>query len=613
MSFLPKKNPSIPSLTHELPPQTEPVADIIAPSSIETDFNNIRVGEMFYKTLFVIGYPRFVSINWLQPLIDFEHEIRTSFFIYPVVASDVLTDLQRKIAEMEATIASDEDQGRVVNPRVTAALDDALEVQQSLAKGVERFFQLGLYITIAGKSIDELETITRQLTTTLSSLLMSVKTATLQMEGGFKTTLPMAQDKVFITRNMDSTSLASMFPFVSATLTQNKGILYGINEMNGSLVVFDRFSLENANEIVFGKSGSGKSYTIKLEILRSYMFGTEVIVIDPENEYQQVAKTLNGEYVVFSHTSPIKINPFDLSGLYEEGENELGQKILSLHALLKIALGELTPSQDAILDRALIETYQGKGITHEPATQTKEPPIMTDLYNVLLGMKEPEAQELALRMEKFIKGSMAGIFNEQSNFNINNQLTIFSMSQIEDEVRPIAMHIILDFVWTKIRKTLKRRLLIVDEAWYVMQYEDSASFIFGIAKRARKYYLGLTTATQDVEDFLSTSYGKAILSNSSLQILLKQSTSSIDIVADTFYLSAGEKQMLMSANVGEGLFFAGQNHVAMQVVSAPFEHEIITSNPEEMLARKQQHEREMAVENQTNVATPADEHPTSAS
>jgi type IV secretory pathway VirB4 component len=600
MSFLPKNtsNPAQPG--HELPEHKGAIADIIAPSSIETDFNNIRVGEMFYKTLFVVGYPRFVSTNWLQPIIDFEHEIRTSFFIYPESGSDVLSDLQRKIAEMQATIYSDEEQGRVINPRVSAALEDAYEVQQSLAKGIERFFQLGLYITIAGKTIDELEKISRQLTTTLGSLLISTKAATLQMEQGFKTTLPMAQDRLLITRNMDSTSLASMFPFVSATLTQNKGILYGINGMNGSLVVFDRFSLENANEIVFGKSGSGKSYTIKLEILRSYMFGTEVIVIDPENEYEQVAKTLKGEYVVFSHTSPIKINPFDLSGLYEEGENELGQKILSLHALFKIALGELTPSQDAILDRALIETYQQKGITHEPTTQQKNPPIMTDLYNVLIGMKEPEAQELGLRLEKFIKGSMAGIFNQQSNFDINNQLTVFSLQQIEEEIRPIAMHIILDFVWTRVRKTLKKRLLIVDEAWYVMQYEDSASFIFGIAKRARKYYLGLTTATQDVEDFLATNYGKAVLSNSSLQILLKQSTASIDVIANTFYLSAGEKQLLMSAGVGQGLFFAGQNHVAIQVVAAPFEHEIITSNPEEVLARQQKEQQTPPAESPTS-------------
>jgi conjugal transfer ATP-binding protein TraC len=573
-------------LDHHAVPATQAIADVIAPSSIETDFNTIRVGETFYKTIFVTGYPRFVGMNWLQPLIDFPHEIRTSFFIHPVGASDVLSNLTRKIAEMEATIASEQDQGRVVNPKVTAALEDALTVQQSLAKGVERFFQLGLYITIAGKTLEELDSVTRDMVTTLNSLLVSTKVATLQMEDGFKGTLPSPVDTLSITRNMDTTSLASMFPFVSATLTQNKGILYGLNRMNGSLIVFDRFSLENANQIIFGKSGSGKSYLIKLEILRSYMFGTEVIVIDPESEYKQVCETLGGEYVVFSQSSPIKINPFDLSGMYEEGENELGQKILSLHALLKIALGSITPSMDAILDRALVETYKKKGITQDPETQKKEPPILSDLYTVLIDMNEVHAQELALLLEKFINGSLAGIFNEQSNFSIDNQLTIFSMQQIEEEVRPIAMHIILDYVWTRVRKTLKKRLLIVDEAWYVMQYEDSASFIFGVAKRARKYYLGLTTATQDVEDFLTTNYGKAVLSNSSLQILLKQSSASVDVVANTFYLSSGEKQMLMSASVGEGLFFAGANHVAIQVVAAPFEHEIITSNPEEVLEKR---------------------------
>jgi type IV secretory pathway VirB4 component len=568
------------------------LVDIIAPSVIETDFNSLRVGDKFYRTFFVTGYPRFVSTNWLQPLIDFDRELTLSFFIYPTAASDVLSDLQRKIAEMEATLGSEADQGKVVNPRVTAALEDALSVQESLAKGIERFFQFGLYMTLSADSLRELEQVTKQLTSTLSSLLLTSRTATLQMEEGFKTTLPMGQDKIFITRNMDTTSLASTYPFTSATLTQNKGILYGINQQNASLIIFDRFSMENANEIVFGKSGSGKSYLIKLEILRTYMFGAEVIVIDPEDEYRQVAETLGGQYVIFSQSSPVKINPFDLSGLYEEGENELGLKILSLHALLKIALGEMSPSMDAILDRALIETYNQKGITQDPTTQTKEPPIMEDLYKVLLTMEGEEARELALRMEKFVKGSLSGIFNEQSNFHISNQLTIFSLKQIEDALRPIAMHIILDYVWTRVRKTLKKRLLIVDEAWYVMRYEDSASFIYGVAKRARKYYLGLTTATQDVEDFLSTDYGKAILSNSSIQILLKQGATSIDDVVKVFYLSDGEKQLLLSAGVGEGLFFAGQNHVAIQVVSAPFEHEIITSNPEEMLARQKQQEAE---------------------
>jgi len=367
--------------------------------------------------MFVIGYPRFASPNWLQPLIDFNHEINISFFIYPVIAQDVLSDLRRKIAEMEATIASENERGRVINPKVTATLEDALGLQESLAKGVERFFQLGLYITVSAKTVADLERVSRELNSALSALLVLTKAATLRMEEGFQTCLPMGQDKIFITRNMDTTSLASTFPFSSATLTQNKGILYGINQQNASLIVFDRFSMENANETIFGKSGAGKSYLVKLEILRTYMFGAEVIVIDPENEYQQVAQTLDGQYVLFSASSPIKINPFDLSGMYEEGENELGLKIVSLHGLLKIALGNISPTMDAILDRALVETYRQKGITHEPATQTKEPPIMEDLYNVLISMSEPEARELSLRMEKFVKGSLSGVFNQQSNFH----------------------------------------------------------------------------------------------------------------------------------------------------------------------------------------------------
>lgn len=560
------------------------VPDIIAPSSVEVDFRSIRVGERLCRTFFMTGYPRYVSTGWLEPLIDFEHAMDISMFVYPVFVEDVLSNLKRKIGEMEATIADAEEHNKPVNPKVSAALSDALALQAELAKGMERFFQFGLYITVSANDKKNLDLAANKLSTALSALLLVAKTATLQMEDGFKTTIPIGQDRLGINRNMDTSSLASTFPFTSATLTQEKGILYGVNQQNGSLVVFDRFSLENANEVVFGKSGSGKSYTIKLEIMRQFMFGTEVIVIDPEREYDKLAQTLGGEHVDFSPSSPVKINPFDLSGFYEEGENELGIKILSLRALLKIMLGDLDPTQDAILDRALIATYAQKGITTDPATQTKTPPIMEDLYAVLLTDPNQKAQDIALRLEKFIKGSLAGFFNQQSNFDIHNPLTVFSIRDVEDELRPIAMHIILDFVWIRVRKTLKKRLLIVDEAWYLMKHTDSASFMYGIAKRARKYYLGLTTATQDVQDFLSSDYGRAILSNSSIQILLKQSTSEIDTIANTFYLSDGEKQLLISANVGEGLFFAGQNHVALQIVAAPFEHEIITSNPAEAQA-----------------------------
>ena len=606
-----KKNNTVPKQQNPATPSTLPVlekgmvslVDIIAPSSVEVDFRSIRVGEKFYRTFFAVDYPRYVSANWLQPLIDFDNQQDISMFIYPTSSSDVLSDLRRKIAEMEATISSQAEDGKVVDPKVSAALDDALSLQAELAKGVERFFQFGLYITISSKSHEDLEEASKRLLTTLSSLLLTAKTATLQMEDGFKTTMPYGQDKLFISRNMDTTSLASTFPFTSATLTQEKGVMYGINQQNNSLIIFDRYSLENANEVILGKSGAGKSYLIKLEALRQFMFGTEVIIIDPEGEYKNLTQAMGGEYLSFTQSSPIKINPFDLSGLYEEGENELGFKILSLHGLLRIVMGELNAAQDATLDRALVETYRQKGITPDPETQTKEPPLMEDLYKTLLGMEDQVAKELAFRLEKFIKGSLSGIFNQQSNFDIKNPLTVFSIREMEEELRPIAMHIILDHVWTKIRKNLKKRLLILDEAWYMMKYPDSASFVYGIAKRARKYYLGLTTVTQDVEDFLSTDYGKAVLSNSSLQLLLKQGATEIDLISKTFYLSEGEKELLLSADIGEGLFFAGQSHVAIKVIAAPFEHEIITSNPIEIMNMQKEQPVPTATTTETTVKT----------
>jgi hypothetical protein len=563
------------------------LVDLIAPSSVEVDFRYIRVGEKFYSTLFVVGYPRFVSPNWLQPIIDYDHTLDISMFCYPTQSGDVLSDLRRKIAEMEATIMADEENGKPANPSVQAALEDAQSLQEELAKGVERFFQFSFYINLSADTVTELEEATKQLRTTLASLLLTAKTATLQMEEGFKSSIPMAQDRLFIARNMDTTSLASTFPFTSAVLTQNKGIMYGINQQNGSLIIFDRFSLENANEVVLGKSGAGKSYLIKLEIMRQFMLGVEVIVVDPEGEYETLVNELGGEVVEFSSASPIKINPFDLSELYEPGENELGLKILALHGLMKLIMGNLDPEHDAILDRALVETYHQKGITPDPATQKLTPPLLEDLYKTLLGMETQAGKEMAFQLEKFIKGSASGIFNQASNFDITNPLTVFNIKNLEEELRPIAMHIILDFVWTKVKKSLKKRVLVLDEAWYMMKFEDSASFVYSIAKRARKYYLGLTTATQDVEDFLKTDYGKAVLTNSSIQILLKQGTAEVDLVGETFYLSEGERELLLSADIGEGLFFAGQNHVAIKALGAPFEHDIITSNPEELIHNQQ--------------------------
>lgn len=571
--------------------------DIVAPPSIEVDFDHLEVGDFLYRTLFVAGYPRYVSANWLSPLISFNHTLDVSMYVYPQKSEEILENLKRKIGEMEATIQSDLKRGRVLEPSVQVALEDALGLQQELAKGSQRFFQFALYVTIPAKSMEELNKTTKQVEAMLASLMITTKKAVLQMEEGLKTTMPMGQDRIMVTRNMDTTSLATTFPFTTSELSANEGILYGINEGNESLVIFDRFTLENANMVVLGKSGAGKSYLIKLEIIRSLMFGTEVLIIDPESEYETLTNALGGEYIRFQFGAGTKINPFDLTVLTtnRSGESELGQKILSLHGFFRVVMGNLTPTEDAILDRALVLTYKQKGITPDPATQSKEPPLMEDLYKTLIGMEESVARGLADRIERFVRGSMMGIFDQQTNIEIKNPLTVFSIRDLEEELRPIAMYLILDFIWTKVRRSLKRRILIVDEAWYMMKYPDSAAFLNSIAKRSRKYYLGLTTISQDVGDFMSTDLGKTIIQNSSLQILLKQSASAIDKLGEVFFLSEGERQLLLSSDVGEGLFFAGPAHAAIRIIASPEEHALATTKPQDLEKRAAQKQASTAV------------------
>ena len=558
------------------------LVDLIAPSSVEVDFKHIRVGDAFYRSFIVVDYPREVSPNWLSVLIDYKETMNISMFVYPVESKDILSNLRRKVAEMEATIESDLKNGVEPDPKVRAALEDAIALREELARGLERFFQFGLYITLSAKTLEELDKKTNELTSLLSSNLLVIKPATLQMEDGFKTTLPLGQDRLFVTRNMDTTSVASTFPFTSYEISHPNGIFYGINTLNNSLVIVDRFSFENANSVVFGKSGSGKSFLVKLEVLRQMMFDTEILIIDPEDEYKTLSHALDGEYISFAKDSEVKINPFALLS-DDRTEAQLGIKILSLHSLLKTMLGEFTPTQEAILDRSLVLAYKQKGITPDPATYEKEPPILEDLYKTLLNMEEPEAKDLAFRLEKYVKGGFAGLLNSQTNYDVKNQLTVFSIKQLEDALRPVAMQVILDFIWNRVRTKLKKRILIVDEAWYLMKNPDSAAFLQGIAKRARKYYLGVTTLTQDIEDFLSSDYGKAILSNSSMQILLKQNSSEVETLAATLNLSEGEKQFLLTAQVGEGLFFAGQNHITAQFLASNFEYQLITSKPQDIL------------------------------
>lgn len=561
------------------------VQDVLAPKSIEVDFGHIKLNNKYLRTLFVAGYPRFVSPGWLDPVINFDHSLSISFFIYPVEGKTVLDDLRRKIAEMEAEIATDLQRGRIVNPGTQAKLEDAGVLQEQLVKGAERFFQFSFYITIPADTKEELNQITQQVESTLGSLLIVAKSATLQQEDAFYSTLPLGVDKLTITRNMDTTSLATTFPFTSTELSSNRGILYGINEDNDSLIVFDRFGLENYNSIVFATSGAGKSFSVKLEAVRSLMLGTEVFIIDPEAEYKSLAEAVGGEYISFSFSSAAKINPFDLETVQEPGENSLALKILSLHSLFGIVMGQMNETEKAILDRALIATYKGKGITPNQETQSLRPPLMEDLYKTLIGMEDPAARSLGDRIEKFVKGSFRGIFDQHTNISLKNPFTVFSVKDLEESLRPIAMFVILDFIWTRIKRELKKRILIVDEAWHMMRYPDTAQFLYSIAKRSRKYYLGLTTITQDVEDFLSRDIGKAIVTNSALRLLMKQSPAAIESVSEVFKLSEGEKQLLLAADVGEGIFFAGAQHVAIRVVASEEEYGLITTKPQDIIGR----------------------------
>lgn len=564
------------------------IQDLIAPSAIEVDFSYVKIDDNYIRTLFITGYPRYVSANWLAPLINFNHSLDIAMFVYPSDSKDTLDNLRRRLAEMEAEINNDIERGRIPQAATEAALEDAKTLQDQLVKGAERFFQFSLYISISADSEKELNTITSQVQSMLASLLIISKVASLSMEDAFKTTLPYCKDKLMITRNMDTTALSTTFPFISSELSDNQGILYGINSHNDSLVIFDRFSLENANMLVLATSGAGKSYAVKLEILRSLMFDTQIIILDPENEYEMVTKAVGGNYISFSSSSPHKINPFQIAKPQDSSEDEMGYKYLFLMSLLKIMIGEMSPLEEATLNRALVLTYRQKNITEDPNTHTQEPPRLEDLYRALIGMEDSTAKTLSARLERFVMGSIKGTFDQQSNINIDAPVTVFSLRDLADEIRPIVMFMILDYIWTQIRKDLRKRMLIVDEAWYLMRFEDSAKILQGFVKRARKYYLGVTVISQNVDDFLSSPYGKAIITNSALKFLLKQSSAAINQIQEVFFLSQGEKQLLLSANVGEGIFFAGQNHVAIKVISSPDEHALATSKPSEILEAKKQ-------------------------
>lgn len=589
------------------------VRDLIAPAAFEIKPKLIRLGDYFIRTIFIVTYPRYLSLGWFTPIINMSTTMDVSMFFYPVKPEVILKQLKNKVGVLEAQLMSDAEKGAPRDPLRETALRDIEGLRDDLTQGIEHFFQFALYVTLYGRSEKELDEISNQLEGVLGAKLIYSKRVFYQAEQGYNSTLPVGNDELMVTFNMNTSPIASGFPFVSADLTSDNGILYGINRHNNSLILFDRFSLQNANAVVFATSGAGKSYTVKLEVLRSMMLGTEVIIIDPEMEYKHLSDAVGGTYINISLASDAKVNIFDLPrpvGEEFKTEDIIRSAVITTKGLMRIMFGNVTPEEDSIIDRALLETYAKKDIVPGVDLKTIEPPVMQDFQEVLEGMTGTET--LLVKIKKYTEGTFAGLLNSPTTVEMNNQLVIFSVRDLEDELRPLAVYTIVNHIWNVVRSERKKRILIIDEAWWLMQHEDSAKFIFALVKRCRKYYLGVTTITQDVNDFLRSPYGQAIVTNSAMQILMKQSPSAIDLIKKTFLLTEGEKYLLLEAGVGEGIFFAGPRHAAIKVVASYAEDQIITSDPKQLLEiekAKKEFEAEFAAQQEGGTPPPAPEAP----
>jgi len=557
------------------------VLDFIAPAALGVSSSYLQIGEVYCRTIFVSVYPRILSIGWIRRIITLDLPLDISFFVHPVDTNKVLKNLRKKVTKIQSQINIENEKGLTRNPELEMAYRNVEELRDKLQEGTEKVFKFGLYVNIYAKNLNDLEKNTDVLKSSLESMSIFTKKAVFRMKEGFDSCVPLCSDKLMIGTDLNTAPLATAFPFISSNVTSNEGIMYGVNKHNNSLILFDRFTMENANMVVFAKSGAGKSYAIKLEILRSMMLGVDSIIIDPEDEYRYLAEAVGGSYISVSLNSSHHINPFSLQANKEEDMEEiLRSNAADLIGLFRLMLGNISPEEETVLERAIKEVYSIRDINEQTSVDdlsSKSMPLMTDFYEILKNMQGGES--LAMRVEKYTKGIYKGFLNQPSNIILKNRLVVFNIRDLEDELRPIAMYLILKYIWNEVRFNMKKRLITVDEAWWMMQHEDGAKFLFSIAKRIRKYYGGLTTITQDISDFLVSSHGKAIVSNSSIQLLMKQSKSSVDLVADTFYLTDKEKYFLMETQVGEGIFFTGNKRAAIQIIASYNEDKLITTNP----------------------------------
>lgn len=558
--------------------------DLIAPTAIEVESSYIKLNDRYARTVFITEYPRYISVGWFAPLINFSSTMDIAMYVYPVRADIILKQLRNKVGALEAEIISDHEKGAPRDPIKETALRDIERLRDDLTQGIEKFFQFAMYLTVYAETKEELDRVTDDIIALIGTKLVYARKVLYQAEQGFTATVPMGYDDLQITFNMNTSPISSAFPFVSAELTSDNGILYGINRHNNSLILFDRFSLQNANTVVFATSGAGKSYAIKLEVLRSLMMGTDIIIIDPEREYQHLCEAVGGTYINISLSSDSKLNPFDLPRATSEDVQTgdiIRSAVITIKGLLRVMFGKFTPEEDSLIDRALLETYAKKDITPDADLSRVEPPIINDFEEVLKGIEG--TKDVVAKLQKYTRGTFSGLLNNPTSVVMDNQLVVFSVRDLEDELRPIAIYTIVNYIWNVVRSQVKKRILVIDEAWWLMQHEDSARFIFALVKRCRKYYLGVTTITQDVNDFLTSPYGQAVVNNSALQLLLKQSPAAINLIQKTFLLTEGEKYLLLEGNVGEGIFFAGSKHAAIKIVASYTEDQLITTDPRQLL------------------------------
>ena len=562
--------------------------DVIAPAAIQVTSKNISLGNTLARSFAIVSYPRFLNEGWFSPVINLSKEFDVSIFIHPMDSKRVLRKFRRKVAQVESQIIEREQKGMVRDPKLDTAHKDLELLRDNIQQATEKLFEVGVYITIYGESMEEINTVEKDVRSILEGRLIFIKPTIFQQEQGFRSTNPFGTDLLNIHTKLNSEPLSSLFPFISFDLSAEKGILYGINQHNASLILFDRFSLPNYNSVTFATSGAGKSYAMKLEVLRSLMIGVDVIVIDPEKEFEQLARATGGRHFNVSLNSKNHINPFDLPpvGDDENPADVLRSAIINLVGFFRVLLGDLTQEEESIIDQSIRETYALKDITAAGGFENMEPPLISDFSLVLAGVEGGEV--LAERLSRYTEGSWSGFINQPTNIDIDKQFVVFSIRDMEEELKAAAMYIITRYIWNNIRKQLKKRLLVVDEAWVMMQSDDTALFLFGLVKRGRKYYLGVGTITQDVGDFLRSKYGRPILNNASLVLLLRQSATSIDLVQETFNLTDSEKYLLLESSVGEGLFIAGLKRVAIKIIASFTEDKIITSDPSQLLAQQRE-------------------------